>query len=558
VPTWPRDLELLRFSIKDAWTLDDATLGTLITGGMGSGKTSGPFQYVLRSFLRAGFGGIFLCAKKQSLDDCMTLLKAEGRTDYIIFEPDGPQKLCFNFLTYEAQRYGEGKVIIENVVRLLSQTSEIASPSGSNDKFFDNAMNQLLRHCLEIVIAATGKVDLGVILEIVQSLPRDRNDLEDPEKLFSLRMLMEARRKGGAARAHELNLAEQYFTGAWPRLGDKTSSSISITLGVYLDLFQRVPLRSLFMEEMTISPDFVLQGGIVVVNVNIPDYDLMSKFAGVIWKYSVQRAIERRPELITQPIESVRPIFIAVDEAQFWATKSDSLFQTTARANRGLTVYATQNISNFYAEMGSDSIGKARVDSMLGNLGNRFFCQNLQQEMNLWCSESIGKVTHRRSSQGITVNNPVLKGGSVTDGTNSSFNRGWAEQKDYDIDQRVFSGLRRGGNRKVDTLKKHEPEKEAEKSNDEKEGQVEALVVIAGQRLFTNGERWLRVLFDQFHPPPLWMMWMNRKPWAYIVSGYPKSTWWANFRAATRMTPKGLLQATRRYWKARAAEDYDA
>jgi hypothetical protein len=26
-------------------------------------KTNGPFQYVLRSFLQHGFGGIFLCAR---------------------------------------------------------------------------------------------------------------------------------------------------------------------------------------------------------------------------------------------------------------------------------------------------------------------------------------------------------------------------------------------------------------------------------------------------------------------------------------------------------------
>ena len=71
MPTWPDDLELLRFSKQDAWTLDDATLGILITGGMGSGK-------------RARFGGIFLCAKKQSPDDCIKLLNALGRTDYII------------------------------------------------------------------------------------------------------------------------------------------------------------------------------------------------------------------------------------------------------------------------------------------------------------------------------------------------------------------------------------------------------------------------------------------------------------------------------------------
>jgi len=66
VQIWPRDLELLQLSPKDTWTLDEACLGTLITGGTGSGKTTGAFKYVLRSYLRAGFGGLFLCAKKKT------------------------------------------------------------------------------------------------------------------------------------------------------------------------------------------------------------------------------------------------------------------------------------------------------------------------------------------------------------------------------------------------------------------------------------------------------------------------------------------------------------
>jgi uncharacterized protein (TIGR03437 family) len=31
----------------DGWMLEEACLGTLITGGVGSGKTTGPFQYIV-------------------------------------------------------------------------------------------------------------------------------------------------------------------------------------------------------------------------------------------------------------------------------------------------------------------------------------------------------------------------------------------------------------------------------------------------------------------------------------------------------------------------------
>jgi hypothetical protein len=53
MPEWPLFMELLRLTPLDGWTLEQAVLGTLITGGIGSGKTTGPFQYVIRSFLLA-------------------------------------------------------------------------------------------------------------------------------------------------------------------------------------------------------------------------------------------------------------------------------------------------------------------------------------------------------------------------------------------------------------------------------------------------------------------------------------------------------------------------
>jgi len=552
VSSWPRHLELLRFSPQDNWTLDEASLGTLIFGATGSGKTTGPFQYVLRSFLRHGFGGIFLCAKKQSFDDCMMIVRAESREkDVVVFElpesENNPPPLCFNFLTYEAQRYGEGKVIIENVVRLLTQVSEVSRSSGNDDKFFENAMTQLLRHALEVIITARGKVDLGLVLELVQSLPQGPNDLDDPEKLFSLQLLMEAKEKGGPARANELYLAEKYFTIEWVALGDKTRSSISITLTVFLDLFLRFPLRNLFMGELTISPDHVLKGGILIVNLNIPEFELISKFAGVIWKHAIQRAIERRPELKTPPIESVRPIFIAVDEAQFWVNKSDFLFQTTARSNRGLTVYATQNIANFNAEMASDSAGRARVSSMVGNLQNRFFCQNLEPETNLWAADSIGRILVKRFSANVSYGRPLEGETEPTKNVSESV----SEQLDYDVQPRIFTGLRRGAD-----LKRTLNDSNINTTDPKKQGQVEAILVVAGRRFATTGERWLRVFFDQFHAPPLWLMWFNRQPWAYIMDPPPfQTTRMKIFLAAVPLTLRGLWEARQRVVAARKAED---
>lgn len=472
----------------DYWTLDHASLGTLITGATGSGKSTGPFQYVLRSFLRSGFGGLFLVAKVDAAREYLQLARSERREkDVILFRPDTPGQ-GFNLLDYEIQKHGSGKAIIENVVLLLMQAVEITSRKhGSHgDPFFEDAMKALLRHCLFVVITAKGKVDLALVLEIVQSLPQNLNDIEEPESLRSMQILAEAERQVTPERAHELRMAQRYFVWEWPTLADRTRSSISITLSVLLDAFLRYPLREMFLSQLTVSPDDILAGKIVIADIPVKSFDAVGKIAGVLWKYSLQRAIERRPELTTgQSVETVRPIFIAADEAQFWATSTDTYFQSTARSARGLTVYATQTIPSFYSEMGGDGTARAKVDSLLGNLQTRIACQNLDVATNTWHSDSIGKIIVTRHGRSFTIN-PGSNDGLLARlaGNRQSENNSESEHLDYDLQPRAFTGLKRGGppNRNV----------------------VEAIVVAAGERFRSTGKRWLRVKFDQFNMPAGW------------------------------------------------------
>ena len=61
------DAPLLRLSHKDVFTLRDACQGVHVFGGIGSGKTSGSGKALASAYLRAGFGGLVLCAKPDEL-----------------------------------------------------------------------------------------------------------------------------------------------------------------------------------------------------------------------------------------------------------------------------------------------------------------------------------------------------------------------------------------------------------------------------------------------------------------------------------------------------------
>jgi hypothetical protein len=485
---WSRSLPLLQWSPVDKYTLDQATLGVLITGATGSGKSSGPFQTIIRSFLRGGFSGLFLVAKADATAEYLQLARSENRErDVILFGPH-TSNYRFNFLTYETHYSGTGKAVIENIVLLLMEAAEVASRkhAAMQDPFFESAMKALLRHCLFVVITATDKVDLGLVLEIIQTLPQNLNDVEEPERLRSMQLLADAECRATPDRQHELAMARRYFLWEWPTLGDRTRSSIAITLSVLLDAFLRYPLREMFLSELTVSPDDALSGKIIIVDIPIKIYHVVAKIAGVLWKYSLQRAIERRPELTNgQPIENVRPIFIAADECQFWATSTDSYFQMTARSSRGITVYSTQSIPNFLSEMGGEGAARARVDSLLGNLQTRIACQNLETSTNHWHSEAIGKIIVNRHSHSVTTD--LGAGGGLIaklTGKGRSENQSQSEQLDYDVQPRAFNGLRTGG------FDNH--------------GLVDAILVCAGKRFRGNGKRWMKVQFNQFEERPWW------------------------------------------------------
>jgi hypothetical protein len=489
---WRLSDRILWLSRTDALTLEEACLGILGTGGNGSGKTTALINHALRLFCRQGFGGVILCAKLDAAEEYRQIIQSEGRTP-IMFGGDSHH--AWNFIDYESRRYGYGQAIIENLVVILSSSSEIVSRKygeRSGDKFWEDARDQMLRNCLWVAVTATGGIDLRSILRMIQTLPRSSADLQEPERFYSLQMLRLAEERAGGERAVEVSLARDYFCDQIPHLSDRTLSSIVLTLSVLLDSFLRFPLADLFGGESTVTPDDIVTGGqIVVINVPTKQYELIGKVAGVLWKTSVQRAIERNPALLERPADEVRPTFILADEFPAWACSHDTHFQSTARSSRGISCYATQTIKAIESEMGGDPTSAARVQWLLSTLQTRFYFQNSCIENNRFAADAIGKAWTPvpNGNEGVNVD---PKGGR-----SQNAGAGWNFQHLYRVDPSEFIGLPRGG-------KQYRFE-------------VEAIVTSAGRRFKINGERWVRTTFRQFKERPVWRMLFDQRPYVYIA-----------------------------------------
>ena len=461
---WPLDTPLLYFSdhAQDVWRIRDACEGTQIFGATGSGKTSGSGRALAHAFLENDFGGLVLCAKTDEPELWLRYAEETGRQSDII------RLSCeqFNFLDYEAKRPGVGAGQTENLVALFMQVAEIANQrhgQATADLYWERAVKQLLRNAVDLLSIARGTVTLPELFDIVRTAPQDIDEArsgvwQGESACFDYLQQAETKAVANPDLRPEYQMTANYWMEEFPRMDNRPRSSIVSLFTTLADSFLRGKLRKLFSSETTVIPEHTTLGKIILIDLPIKEWGELGQYAAVLMKFMTQKALERRPA------DDTRPVFIWADEAHYFTTAYDQIFQTTARAARACTVYLTQNYSNYLSALGGES-ARPKVDSLLGNLQTKIFHQNSDTVTNTWAAEAIGrKLQYRLSS-------------STTDGfQNSSKTEGEQQVIDLDLQPREFTTLWKGGS------------------------QYNSLVqgiLFQGGRQWGNGKTWKRVLFPQ-------------------------------------------------------------
>ena len=463
---WPDTLKLCQLSASDAdaITLTDAKTGVLITGKTGSGKTSGPGRLLAKNYLRAGFGGLVLCAKVDEPNLWRSLLKQTGREQDGIFFGEDPD-YCFNFLDYEARTAGSD--LSENIVNLMIELARLTNPGGrggENAEFWQAERKKLLRNILGLLLPVDGSVDLLRMNSLLNSAPHDFTqarsaDWRSTSNLYKYLVAAEKLIEQNKIRKHEYQLIADYWLQEHPGADPRTRGNIVSDYTGLMDAFLRGKVYDLFSQKTTVTPDHILAGKVVVVALPVAGYYEVGRYAAGLWKYLLQRASERRS--LVHP-ETIRPSFIWADEAQYFSTTTDQIFQTTARSSRVCTVYLTQNLPNFYVEFGGQA-GTHRVHSLLGNLTLKLFCGNDESVTNEWASKTIDKSTQYK----VNLSNAQEIGRDSI---------GLSEHEEFDCPSRNFLGLKFG--------------------TEQNDCMVEA-IAFQGGRIWSNGRRWMKCSFRQ-------------------------------------------------------------
>ncbi len=447
------DTAIIQFGKKDSisdWTIRHAVEGVQIFGGIGSGKTSGSGKMLASKFLLNGFGGLVLTAKPDEKDLWIEYCRNTGRLDdLIIVEPDGKHR--FNFLDYETGNSPDGRAMTENIVSVMKTVIEAAQQQeghSNDDSFWESALDMLLFHIIDLCLLAYGSISVDRLYAIAQSLPKSgQKVITRKEELNAL--WQDEKSRGSAQReltafeqamiqAHEqvsqkladwenskdpeevakiyksadytqwlndnfpqarlYNHVRHFFSGNYALLNEKTRSIIDFILSGFLFRLLREPVYSLFCKgQSSFSPEDSLQGKIILLNLPVKTYFKVGRDCQILFKYIWQRAMEKRDVRSNE-----RPVFLWADEAQNFLHEHDAVYQATARSSRIATVYITQNLPNYYANM-SGSKAEYRVKSFLGTLATKIFHANADIETNQYASDLIGQVYFEDVQDGVAI-----------------------------------------------------------------------------------------------------------------------------------------------------------
>ncbi len=498
------DAPLVRLSRHDDWTVRDAVAGTHIFGGNGSGKTTGSGQTIAKAFLRAGFGGLVLCAKPDERQNWQRYAKECGRSkQLIIVSPDSPWR--FNFIQYELGRPGDPATRVENLLstlmNILEQTGR--ERSSGEDSFWQQAAELLLRNALMILAAAEWHFSLFDLQKFIDTAPLSESQASgsDWQQSECARYLNAARAAFEAAgRNHDFAVLQNYWLVQFPRLADRTRSSITFTLSTILQDLQIGTMRELFSTGSNFFPEDTHEGAIIVLDLPA----VLSRthaVAQTLFKVVWQQAALRRMATVDK---HTRPIFLWADEAHFFVSPYDTSFQSLARATKAATVYMTQNLSAYHHRLPAKN-AEAITNALLGYFQTQIFHAQADPKTIQHAQALFGKreITRTNDSRSWTagMNTSYGSGGGMSSSfsagqgqTTSSSGSNWNWSIGHGDSQSVTNGYSTSTTME-DVLQAHHFTS-LRSGSDADRGLSEAIIFRTG-RVWSNRETFLHTQFSR-------------------------------------------------------------
>lgn len=466
----PLDQPLLEWSDHDILSGRGLLRNLAIFGSSGSGKTSSSGKHLARAILRQGRGngGLILCATPSDARMWRRLFADAGRrNDLIEFSPSQSQR--FNFLDYEMRHGGQTRNITKLITTIGETLRSSDSKGGENGDIWEREQERMLYSGVQVVKVATGKVSAPDLQQFIAGAANTPEEIssEQWQAGFHQQCIRAAYlAPKSPVDAHDCQLAFDYWLSEIPRMASKTRSSILVGVNGILHVFNTGIVRELVSGPTTISPDDMLDGKWIMVNMSPAEWGDPGSFTNVGWKYLTQKMVLRRDAGEGDPIN-----VIWCDEAQQFVNSFDSQYLAQCRGHQGCMIFLTQSLSGLYATLKGQT-GRHQADALMANFGHVIVhaCDPITAE---WASSKLGKTLQ------------TFIGGSMAPQTDlwdelmgrSQYTGNFSEHFESVLQPQVFmNGLRTGG-----------------RAN----GLLCDAILIRNGQPFSNGQNWLQITFTQ-------------------------------------------------------------
>lgn len=384
----PLDLVLMWLTAADPLTVRHLLNSLCVFGRTGSGKSSGIGRTLMLKLAACKAASVLILgAKPEDRPEWEAAFRAAGRAkDLVVVEPDGEWRL--NLLDLIIKSGGDPRMVTQALSNIAQTLRTSDSDGGEDSGMWEQQRDRQIYNATVILMAATGGVSAPDLQRFITGAARNANQISDPtwRAGFHATCITTAldRAKPGRER-HDVELAASYFLSELPSLNDRTRSSIEVgTLGL-LHALNVGYVRTLLSADTTISPDDLLAGKSILIDMPVAKYGDTGACVNAGVKWAVQTHLLKR---VFKPGEQF--VVVWADEAQTTVSSYDSVFLAQCRSHGAGMCYLAQSKHSYYAALHGEK-GRHQVDALLSNFGLKVFNALGDIETAEWASNLCGK-----------------------------------------------------------------------------------------------------------------------------------------------------------------------
>lgn len=326
----------------------------LITGAIGSGKTSGAIYPILNQLLSYNISGLILDVKGNMAKTITNILeKYNKKNKLIIIELNGKYK--YNPLHKPKLK---AYVLANRLITILA----LFSNKQNNDTYwFDKAENLLTQVIKLIRLYNNGYVTFIETHKIVNDKTYLESKLEFVKNMF-------LQNKLNNTDLFDFNTILSYFKNEYVNLDNRVSSIITSEITRLTSIFlSDIDIQNTFCPNINeinfdVFNDILINKEIVLLQMNIAQHQNLSKIISAYLKLDFQT------EVLKQTTYNISPSFFVCDEYQEYVTENDTNFFSLAREYKCINIISTQSYSSILNTLNNQNTTNVLLQSFINKI----------------------------------------------------------------------------------------------------------------------------------------------------------------------------------------------